>query len=138
MGRPTRSDRKPKSEDGDKDVQEAAAFAIEAIAHQEPQSQTEIDWVCLMARGEECTSRFGLEKHKDAWRIDSAATSHMTFNRSLFSSYQSAPPFPVQMGDSFTALAVEGEISSLTFSRIAKWRHLNSATCSMYFHSYTP
>ncbi len=59
-----------------------------------------------MARGEECTSPPGLEKHKTSWHIDSAATSHMTFNRSLFSSYQSVPPFPVQMGDSSTALAV--------------------------------
>ncbi len=46
MGRPTRSDRKPKLEDGDKDVQEAAAVAIEALPRQEPQSQTDIDWVC--------------------------------------------------------------------------------------------
>ncbi len=59
-----------------------------------------------MARGEECTSPPGLEKHKDAWHIDPAATSHMTLNRSLFSSYQSVPPFPVHMGDSSTALAV--------------------------------
>ncbi len=105
-GRPTRSQRKPKREDGDKDVQEAAAVAIEALAPQEPQIQEGIDWVCLMGRGQECTSPLGLEKHKDARQIDSAATSHMTFNRSLFSSYQSVTPCPVQMGDSFTALAV--------------------------------
>ncbi len=40
------------------------------------------------------------------WHIDSAATAHMTFDRSVFVKYKSLTPFSVRMGDSSTALAV--------------------------------
>ncbi len=40
------------------------------------------------------------------WHIDSAATSHMTFDRSAFAIYTPVTPFAVRMGDSSTSLAV--------------------------------
>ncbi len=47
-----------------------------------------------------------LEHQKTAWYIDSGATAHRTHDRSAFISYESINPFPVQMGDSSSALAV--------------------------------
>ncbi len=130
-GRPTRSDRKPKREDFDKDVQEAAAVAIEALAPQEPQSQTDIDWVCLMARGEECTLPLVLEKHKDAWHIDSAATSAHEHSTRLSSLHTSLCLRSSADGDSSSALQSAGRCPAY-YSQGCKWRHVNSATCSMY------
>ncbi len=43
---------------------------------------------------------------KSAWYVDSAATAHMTFNRTAFTTYESVTPFPVKMGDNSAALAV--------------------------------
>ncbi len=41
------------------------------------------------------------------WRIDSAATSHKTFDRSAFGTYTLITPFSVQVGDSSTSSTVD-------------------------------
>ncbi len=46
---------------------------------------------------------------KSAWYVDSAATSHMTFGRAAFATYESVTPFPVKLGDNSAALAVGKE-----------------------------
>eukprot|EP00171_Calliarthron_tuberculosum_P021288 IDg21288t1 len=40
------------------------------------------------------------------WHVDSAATSHITFDRRVFSQYETLTPFSVEMGDQSTAIAV--------------------------------
>lgn len=51
------------------------------------------------------------QKSAKVWHIDSAATSHITFDRSLFMNYSSIGPFNVEMGDNSTAQVIgKGEV----------------------------
>jgi len=61
------------------------------------------EFVCLMT-----SAIAGPDSRRKAttWHIDSAATSHMTFDRSVFASYEALNPFPVTMGDKSTSIAV--------------------------------
>ena len=59
----------------------------------------EKEYVCLMS-----TTPGSL--HTSTWYIDSAATSHMTFDRSMFVSYKEITPFSVTLGDKSTSMAV--------------------------------
>ncbi len=55
--------------------------------------------VCLMAKYEDA----GEPKHSDKWFIDSGCSNHMTYNKSLFSSYTCAHPSAVELGNGNTA-----------------------------------
>ena len=59
------------------------------------------DYVCLMSK-----INNGPKGTSSAWYIDSGATSHMTFNKSLFKSLTSVQPFDVGMGDNSAVKAV--------------------------------
>ena len=51
--------------------------------------------VCLMAKYEESS----VEKNSSNWFVDSGCSNHMTFNKSLFSSYTSGHPSTVSLGN---------------------------------------
>lgn len=55
--------------------------------------------ICLMAKYENSSK----PKHTSKWFVDSGRSNHMTFNKSLFSSYSSGYPSSVELGNSTSA-----------------------------------
>ena len=55
--------------------------------------------ICLMAKYDDST----VEKGTDKWFVDSGCSNHMTFNKSLFSTYTSGHPSSVELGNNNTA-----------------------------------
>eukprot|EP00171_Calliarthron_tuberculosum_P023077 IDg23077t1 len=66
--------------------------------------QLDCDYVCLISEG--LTARKNSCKSSLVWHIDSGASCHMTFEKSVFISYEKVQSFPVQMGDKSTTTAV--------------------------------
>ena len=63
-------------------------------------SQSDEDpFISLMAKYENSSQ----SKHTDKWFVDSGCSNHMTFNKSLFSSYASGHPSSVKLGNSASA-----------------------------------
>lgn len=80
-----------------------------AIAAGSKQSKTAVrcdtdsdsdDFLCLITHA---ASRSAASSK--VWHIDSGATAHMTFDRSLFETFEAVPPFDVGMGDDSTVEA---------------------------------
>ena len=68
-------------------------------------SEEEVDYVCLLSSAiGACNSSH--ERKATVWHIDSAATSHITFDRSMFKTYTSEIPFNVTMGDKSSSIAI--------------------------------
>ncbi len=103
-GRPTRQERRLAGNDQDKDVPEAAAVAAEMA--QDSESDEGTDLVCMMANEGISPQSASSNRRSTLRHIDSAATSHMTFDRSAFATYSPVTPFHVRVGDSSTSLAV--------------------------------
>ncbi len=61
------------------------------------------DYVCLMANCETPSSGKGSRREHSLWYIDSGATSHMTFDRASFVTYEEITQYPVEMGDMSTS-----------------------------------
>ncbi len=65
--------------------------------------------------------------------IDSAATSHRTFDWSAFATYAPVTPFPVRMRDSSASLAVgQGDVHLSILS------NTKSAKCKLYDFLHVP
>lgn len=75
--------------------------------------------VCLVA-SQALSARVQHPPSTISWVIDSAATSHMTYGRSIFHSYSKVEPFSVEMGDLSTAQAIgygDVELNVLIYGR---------------------
>ena len=59
-------------------------------------------FICLMAKYENSSE----PKRSNKWFVDSGCSNHMTFNKSLFSSYTSGHPSSVELGNSTSAKIV--------------------------------
>ncbi len=68
-----------------------------------PKGYKEEPELCLMAKYENANE----PKNSDKWFVDSGCSNHMTFNKSLFSSYNPGHHSPVHLGNSNTS-AVAG------------------------------
>lgn len=104
-GRPSRSrsNNKPRTSTnlslGQGNIGSMAAVATET----EPSNEEEKEYVCLLSANSDSAKSVQIAS---TWYIDSAATSHMTFDRSMFVSYRSVTPFQVILGDKSTSVAV--------------------------------
>ncbi len=122
---PTRPGRRGARNDEDRHA--AAAAVVAAHLLHDAESEEDTDFVCMMANGQ-MDPGLTADKRRTVWHIDSAATAHMTFDRSAFATYQPVSPFAVQMGDSSTSLAVgRGDVylSILSDGKTAKCKLRN-------------
>ena len=86
----------------------SSAAAIVATDIGEPETSEGVDthFLCLMANTKSFSNKESVPKKASVWYIDSAATSHMTFDRTVFATYTKISPFNVEMGDKSTSVAI--------------------------------
>ncbi len=85
----------------DRNAPTAAIVSAEVLeTAQEEEEYT--DYVSMVAN----TDAGSPSRNNLLWHIGSAATAHMTFDKSRFVNYESVTPFPVRIGDSSTAIAI--------------------------------
>ncbi len=80
---------------------ESAAVAAEVPIAEARYDDEDLDLVCLVTNDTAPNS-----KKYYKWYIDCGATGHMTFDRSVFATYEEIEPFSIEMGDKSTAVAV--------------------------------
>ena len=104
-GRPSRSrsNNKPRSSPNLSLAQGNIGSMAAVATETEPSNDEEKEYVCLLSA---CSDSAKSVQITSTWYIDSAATSHMTFDRSMFVSYRSVTPFQVILGDKSTSVAV--------------------------------
>ena len=104
-GRPPRSrSNKPRTSahisQRESNLTSMAAVAMDTEQNKDDEGK---EYVCLLSSYSESLKEIHIAS---TWYIDSAATSHMTFDRTMFVSYKKLKPFSVTLGDKSTALAV--------------------------------
>ena len=97
---PSNNNRGPRKNDGNRhnrnqDMRENKQSAFVTHDHHEVVDQfDEADYTCLMSK----IVKSGMPTGSSSWIIDSACTSHMTFDRSSFVSYEELTNTSVEMG----------------------------------------
>ncbi len=74
---------------------------VAEIPSDEVEDGLDSDLVCLMA-----ITGSGASMKTSKWYVDSGASAHMNFDRSVFADYEHVTPFPAKMGDKSTSTAM--------------------------------